>query len=98
MNQSSKTFDTGRGESHSLKVTMENAPNSVIPLHRGPLTRSAVSSKVPPVSSTATEMPPPSYWNSALSNRANSVSRTPLSNTFSVSRNQITLLDYGALL
>ncbi|KAF5394460.1 hypothetical protein PHET_11458 [Paragonimus heterotremus] len=87
INPSSKTFATGYGESHSLKLTMGNAPNSVIPLHRGPLTRSAASPKVIPAFPTATQMPPPSYWDSALRRRTNNASRTPLCNPFSVSRN-----------
>ncbi|KAF7234650.1 hypothetical protein EG68_11828 [Paragonimus skrjabini miyazakii] len=38
---------------------------------------------VTPASSTATQMPPPSYWDSALRGRTNNISRTPLYNPFS---------------
>ncbi|KAA3673412.1 uncharacterized protein DEA37_0012016 [Paragonimus westermani] len=46
INPGSETFATGHEEPHSLKVIMENTPNSAISLHRGPLTRSAAAPKV----------------------------------------------------
>ncbi|KAF8565187.1 hypothetical protein P879_08541 [Paragonimus westermani] len=83
INPRSGTFATGPEESHSLKVTMENALNSAIPLHRRPLTRSAATPKVTPASSIANRMPA----RSALFGRTNGVSQTPLHNPSSVSGN-----------